>query len=452
MPGPLYLAIAEVLERDVGHGRLVAGERLPTHRELAQRLGVHVGTITRAYAEAARRGLVDGEVGRGTFVRRPGPGGEFSRGEGGARAAIDFAFNLPAGGPSDAERRAALTRLAQRSDLGPCFDAYHQAGLPEQRAAGARWLARSGVAAAPERVLVTGGAQHGMAVALLSTGAAGDTLLVESLTYPGAKALAQLLDRRLEPVAVDAHGIVPEALDEACERTGARVLYCMPSMHNPTGTLLSEERRRAVGQIARARDLAIVEDDSYGFLCDPAPAPIQSFAPERTYFVATLSKCLGPGLRVGYLLAPSSAAFERLVSSASAMTWMAAPLMGELARLWIEDGTAARVVAEKRAEARARQALAHALLPALRTPSDPGSTHLWLELPPPWTTAELTARARERGVALSPSRPFVAGDAPEPHALRLCLATPSTRTQVEAGLVVLRELLDAGPSAAQTLV
>jgi DNA-binding transcriptional MocR family regulator len=307
------------------------------------------------------------------------------------------------------------------------------------------------VAAAPERVLVTGGAQHGMAVALLSTGAAGDTLLVESLTYPGAKALAQLLDRRLEPVAIDAHGLVPEALDEACAKTGARVLYCMPSMHNPTGTLLSEERRRAVARIARARDLAIVEDDSYGFLCDPAPASIQSFAPERTYFVATLSKCLGPGLRVGFLVAPTEAAFERLVSSASAMTWMAAPLMGELARLWIEDGTYEHVVAEMRAEARARQALARRMLPA-RTPSDPGSTHLWLELPPPWSAAELTARARERGVALSPSRPFVAGDAPEPRAVRLCLATPPARAQVEAGLGVLRELLDAGPSATQTLV
>ena len=451
---PRYLAIADCLALDVENGRLPPGERLPPQRELAQQLGVNVGTVTRAYAEARRRGLLDGEVGRGTFVRRQGTGGEFRSDEVGAQATIDLAFNLPAGGPTAGQRRAALEHLARREDLGPCFEAYHIAGLYDHRAAGAAWLQRGGIEASAERVLVTGGAQHALAVSLASLTKEGDPVLAEAITYPGIKALAGLLNRRLQGVAIDELGIVPEAFDEACDRSGAKVLYCMPNMHNPTGTVLPEKRRQQIADIARRRDMTVIEDDTYGFLCETPPPPIAAFAPERTYHVSSLSKCLGPGLRVGYLLAPTEPAgiFDQLVNSSSAMTWMAAPLMGELASLWIRDGTVESVSRAKRAEARARQVIARRTLDCDGTVSDPGSCHLWLPLPEPWSARELARRALEANVAVTEPGPFVAAGPATPNCVRLCLSTPPGRAILERGVETLAGILAGKPDRQGALV
>src|SRR5262249_28191404 len=113
--GARYLAIAEALSGHVKSGRLRPGDRLPTHRDLAYRLGVTVGRVTRAYAEAARRGLVGGEVGRGTYVRDMRPG-SFSalddRSDGGGEAPIDLGINKAATAEAGALLGEALRRLA----------------------------------------------------------------------------------------------------------------------------------------------------------------------------------------------------------------------------------------------------------------------------------------------------------------------------------------------------
>src|SRR6266545_7156005 len=161
--GPRYLAIAEALAEDAGGGRLRPGTRLPTHRDLADRLGVTVGTITRAYAEATRRGLVTGEVGRGTFVRaRARPA---AMAEGPEAGLIDLSANLP---PAAAVKQEAATlartlaALARRKDLGRLLAYPPEGGAREHRAAGAEWIRRGGFATTVERVLVTSGSQHGM--------------------------------------------------------------------------------------------------------------------------------------------------------------------------------------------------------------------------------------------------------------------------------------------------
>src|SRR5688572_24872410 len=238
---PLYLVIAAALARDVESGKLAPGTRLPTHRELARALRVNVGTITRAYAEAARRGLVDGEVGRGSYVRHPA-----ARGLGSAppktvpEGVVDLAFNLPAGGPSASERSTALVALARRADLDECFTGYHLQGLASHRAAGAQWIARTGIAADPERLLVTGGAQHALAVALATCAKPGDVILAEMLTYTGLKPLARLLGLRLHPVAIDDHGLVPEAFESACRGNSVKALFAQPTAQNPTAVTLDD--------------------------------------------------------------------------------------------------------------------------------------------------------------------------------------------------------------------
>ncbi len=454
---PLYLALADALANDIGTGALRPGERLPTHRALARQLGLNIGTVSRAYSEAETRGLINGEVGRGSFVRHATAQPSFDKPDGASTTQIhDLAINVPAGGPTAQERSSALRALADRADLADCFDTYHPAGLPRHREAGVRWLERSGVEPALERVLITGGAQHAMAVALAALSNAGDGVMAESLTYPGLKSLASLLRLRTHAVAMDEHGILPDSLESVAKKTRARLLYLMPNLHNPTGVILPQDRRRAVAEIAERHDLMIVEDDSHGFLLpkDSALAPLCALAPERTIFIESLSKSVSAGLRVAYLLAPRANPdlMPRLIGANNAIAWMGAPLMCELAALWIADGTAARIARAKRTEIAARQVLARHTLGDPQTPSAPTSSTLWLELPDPWRADEFVLSCRKRGVAVSPPDAFAVLRSNVPHAVRICVGTPATREDFSVALDWIAEVLRAGPDASSALV
>ncbi len=455
--GPIYLAIADALAADIEAGRLQPGDRLPTQRDLARHLGVNVMTVSRAYAEASRRGLVEGEVGRGTFVRRREH--HATRFEVPASAGprrIDFHFNLPAGDPGILDATAILGDLAG-SHRQLLHAGYTTAGAPEHRAAGAEWIGRSGLEVDPERVLVCGGAQHAMTITFASLAAPGDLVLTEALTYPGMKALASVLGLRLHGLEMDAEGLLPEAFEAVCRKASPKALYCMPTVHNPTGTVLSEQRRRQVATIARRHGVAIVEDDTYGYLCADPPPTLTSFAPELGYFLTGTSKNLTAGLRIGYLAAPAadsatSNLLQRLESNVAALTWMAAPLMAEIAGRWIRSGQADAMVAWKRREAVARRELCRRLLGDYPTESHPGSSHVWLPLPRPWRGDDFVDQARRRGVGVTAAETFIVGRAAAPHAVRICLGTPASREDVERGLGVLAEMLAGPPEAALSVV
>ena len=448
--GPVYLAIADALATDLEAARLKPGERLPTHRDLARALGVNVVTITRAYAEAARRGLVEGHVGRGTFVRRieERPRSLPRRGVG--AGAIDLSQNQIALDPKSLDVRALFEELGERVEAA--FHAgYQPAGQSEHRAAGAQWLARAGLRTDPERVLVTTGGQQALAAVFATFAKAGDTVLVEELTYAGVKSLAALFRLRLHPVAIDEQGLVPESLEEACRRGNPKLLYCMPNLHNPTGVVLSEERRHAVARLAERYDLLVLEDDASGFLLEAPPPPICELVPERGLFVSSLSKSLAPALRVGYLAAPARE-IEKLHQTQAALTWMTPALTAELASHLVRSGELARVADKKRAEVRRRRALFQRALGHLATPSHPDSPCLWVTLPEPWRGEEFVAAAERAGVLLSAAEVFVVSRAHTPHAVRLCPGTPLARADVETALARLAHLLEGVPEPCRALV
>ena len=447
-PGPRYLAISEALAEDTARGRLPSGTRLPTHRELAERLGLTVGTVTRAYGEAARRGLVSGEVGRGTFVR--GPVAEFAPLSPAGGLAADLSANLPPR-VTDEDRWPSLPRtlaaLSRRKDLGRLLDYPPEGGAPEHRAAGAAWIRRAGLEAAPEQVLVSSGSQHGMTAVFSALLRPGDLVLTEALTYPGMKALAGLLHLRLQALAMDEHGLVPDALAAACRRAGAKALYLMPTLQNPTTRTIPEERRREIAGIARAHGLVVVEDDVHGLLPASPPRPLSAFLPEQSVYLTGTAKSLAPGLRIGFVLAPASLV-PRLAAAIRTTTWMAAPLMAEIAARWIMEGTADAILKRKRKEAAVRQRVALSLLAGSPVESDPAAYHLWLHLPEPWRSETFVDAARRRGVAVTPAQAFMVGRGAVPAAVRVCLGAAADRAQLEFGLGVLAALLTRSPEPA----
>ena len=455
-PRPRYRAIAAALAEDIERGGLEPGQRLPTHRDLAYRLGVTVGTVSRAYAEAGRRGLIAGEVGRGTFVRGPkeaGPGlaSLFQQAsDEDRRELIDLSLNLPALGDQVEVLATALARLGRSAGLSELLFYQPEAGRPAHRAAAAAWLGRWVAGATPERVIVTCGAQHAIAVALSALTSPGDVVLTESLTWTGVKALASLMHLKLEGVAIDHDGLLPEALEAACMSSAARVLYCMPTLHNPTASIMPTARRAEIVEIARRYDLAIIEDDVYSHLPTAAPAPLSSLAPERSYYLTSASKSLAPGLRVGFLLAPEEMV-ERVAAGVRATTIIAPTLPAEIVATWITDGTAERQIEWQRREAAARQAIAAATLGAA-TRHGHTCCHLWLELPAPWRARDFADRARERGVLVTPADLFMAGRSPAPHAVRVSLGAARDRGRLEKGLAILAEMLEARPTPRLSIV
>lgn len=445
--GPVYRRIAEAIATAVTTGRLSAGDRLPTHRELARELGVAVPTVSRAYREAEQQGLISSTVGRGTFVSgvsgiphlRDAP----DAGEGGGPARLDMAVNAPARGPHEELLRRTLTALAGTADLGPLLGYEPDIGSHEHRRSACRWLALSGLDVGPEQVAVCHGSQHALLVAFSAALRAGETLLTEALTYPGAKSAAQLLGIGMSAVAMDGEGLIPQALEEACAAApSARALYCMPTAHNPTAATLPLARREAIVGIARRHDLVIIEDDVFGLLSEHTGLPpLAALAPERTLFLTSLSKTLAPGLRCGFLAGPPELA-GRLGALIRATVFNPAPLATAVALRWLDDGTAERLLDWQRREmGRRRSAVVNLLAdsPAIGAVRA-DALHAWVELREPWTASEVLALADGQGISLGPTLYFSATDQPLPRAVRMCLGNaPDVGTLTGA----LRTLSDA---------
>jgi DNA-binding transcriptional MocR family regulator len=435
---PVYLALVQALENDLAEGRLRPGDRLPPQRALARGLGVALGTVTRAYAAAERRGLAYGEVGRGTFAGRKPAHDRFGNG---ASAGIDLALAWPLY-PLDPDLGSALQQVAGRDDVRRLLEYGPNAGHDHHRGAGSRWAELQGIAAEPGRVVITVGAQHAMTVALSTLLGPGDTLLTEPVTYPGLKAVAAALHVRLAPVPMDAGGIIPDALESACSSRRPRALYTIPTIQNPTASVLSEARRREIARIADRHGLAIIEDEVHRLL-HPAPPPaFATLAPEITYSILSMSKVVTGGIRVAFLVTPPGRA-ERVAHTVWSTTWMAPPLLAEVAALWIGDGTAEATASRKRAEAAARLGIAAEILRDRRCRFTPNSYHVWLPLPGRWKAAEFALACERRGVLVSTSSSFAINRDQLDNAVRLSLSGPATREELGRGLAVVADVLES---------
>lgn len=427
-----YKQVVDALAAEIQEGRLPPGTRLPTHRQLAARQGLALVTASRVYAELQAMGLVSGETGRGTFVKETA----LPRGHGLDQHAVtadllDLNFNYPSL-PGQAELlRAALRQLASAGDLDALLRYQPHGGRQHERASVARHLASRGLSVTADQVMLVDGAQHGLATTVMALLQPGDAVAVDALTYPGFKLLAEASRLELVPVPAAGQGPDPEALDALCKRRRVRALYTMPTLHNPLGWVMSGRRRRELVAIARRHGLLIIEDAAYAFLVEDAPPPLAALAPDITVYVSGFSKSVATGLRVGCVAAPPAwvAKIERAIR---VTTWNTPGVMTTITCGWIDDGTVARLEAEKREDARLRQLIAADALGPLERTSHPASYFVWLALPEEVRADRVVMALMRERISVSTAEPF-ATTTQVPHALRLALGS------VEVG--VLREAL-----------
>ena len=438
---PVYLSLASVMLRAMRVGELTGGDRLPTHRDLAFQLGISVQTVSRAYDELIRVGAISGQVGRGTFVTgelAEGKSPHFYLPEEERSSLIDLSILKPVGDQIHVDHmRNALLALTENLPA-QVVHSFRPANTAHAYDATARkWLKYCGVDLQAQSALITNGNTAAMTVALMTVANPGDLVVTEEISHHTLNPLARYLGLRLTGLGTDSDGVNPQAFQAACAHQTVRALYLMPTGLGPHLSVMSVARRQELIRIARQYDVFIIESDAWGPLQLERPTPFAMLAPERTLYFTSLTKCLMPGLRVGYLVVPdalSAAARNRhLVTN-----WMATSMMVEIASRWIEDGTAQTMVNWQIEAACKRNEIAAASLQSLPFLKSPTGLHVWLRLGERDETKFVEA-ARQSGVAVAPGAPFCIGDTSNEAAVRICLGGVS-ETELLQGLTKIRQL------------
>lgn len=432
---PAYAGLADGLRALVNDGRLPAGVRLPSERELTGAVGVSRTTVARAYAALREEGLLHSRQGSGSVVTLPEGRARVSDHLLTPRHGLPDAIDLTCAAPSPhpgvlaAYRRAAEALPTHLSGTG-----YYPSGLAVLREAVAASYDARGLPTDPDQVVVVPGALAGVAVAARALLTPGDRVLTESPTYPNAIATLRRSGGRVLGAEPDA-----DALAAALSEVLPRVAYLIPDFQNPTGTLLGDADRAALAATLRRTRTTAVVDESMAPLPlegQPMPAPFAAHAPD-TISVGSTSKQFWGGLRIGWMRVPARH-LDAVVAARLSLD-LGAPVLEQLVAADLL-ATGAPLLEERRAAVRVtRDATVAALaehLPTWRLRVPRGGLMLWCELPAPLSTA-LAARAPEHGVVLAPGPAF----APE-GGLDRFVRLPLT-LQTDAVVEAVRRLADA---------
>lgn len=452
--GPKYLAIAEALARDIGAGRLEPGDRLPSQRALADALGVDLTTITRAFGEAQRRGLIDSDGRRGSFVRTHRAATETVQAASSATP-VDTGMNAPPDAPNGVLAAAYQQAAKQILDGGGGASALHyqpSGGMARLRKAGAGLLDARDIPCTEDSVLIAAGGQHALHAIVSGALKHGDAVGVGRWVYPGFLSLARRYGLRLAEIETDDEGAVADALDTASRKHDLRALYVVPTNDNPTTATMSLKRRQAIAAVAVKRNIALIEDDAYGLLPAKPLPPLASLAPEHTWHIASMSKVLTPGLRVALVRAPSIAQSLRLAADLHETAIMAPPLNAAVVASWLENGTFDTLTSAVRRETHARQAIAAAALPAASYRTNPDGYHLWLTVADGVNPTDVAAAVRPLGLSLVPGDVFAVDGAASPQTLRVSIGGAISREQLQRALNVLGALIGPDATRKVTLV
>lgn len=469
-PEPLYRQIQVFVQGQVLSGAMAPETRLPASRELARSLGVSRITVTNAYAELEAEGLVYTLPGSGTYVA-PIPAAMPTARAGGE--AVDWPLwqqellnrtwlsaqremeELVTGGPHPDlisftaglgarelfpanEFRKTLQGVLLR-DRWKAFDYGDWAGFPPLRATVAHILTSQGISTSADEVLITSGSQQAIALVAQLLLRPGDVVLVESPTYVGAIDLFRSLDVRLLGVPVDEHGLVVEGLEEALQANRPRLIYTIPTFHNPTGVCLHGVRRRQLISLADRYNVPILEDDCFGDLryegrAEPALKALDPGG--RVIYVNTFSKMLMPGLRVGYLVA-SGPVYDRLLACKRATDLTTSNPIQRALEAYITVGRYQKHLRRACREYRRRRdamlaALARHMPSGAQWRSPQGGLFLWLRLPGDLSANALFPVAEREGVIYAPGSIFYPGERVQPYLRLNFSALPPER--VEEGI------------------
>jgi len=445
---PLYRTIADAIIRDIRRGRHVEGERLPASRDLARALEVNRATVHQALQILKSEGWVETNKGGGTRVARRsitgpvlGPAPAWDRiasslltrilAEPPAVEPVAMPYDLSRLAPDERDFPAATfaALLADVARDGSLLSYGSPFGYRPLRETLAARLAKRGIPADPEALLIVNGAQQGLDLITRALVDPGDAVVVETPSYAGALSLLRAHRARLLGVPLDEDGLVPAALERALVEK-PKFVYTIPDFQNPTGLLSSAPRRAEIARIAAAAGVLLVEDaiDADLLVEGELPPPFAAFAPKHVIHLGTISKALFPGVRVGWISGPKEFV-HRLAALKRVGELTSPPVLQAAVNLFLVRGDYDRHLARMRSRLKNRLALAHRTILSrfpigTRALKPSGGYVLWAELPPGVSGRALAAAAREKGVLLSAGADF-RPDQADVSAIRISVARGS---------------------------
>ena len=452
-PGPKYKVLADALEEAVERGDLPANVKLPSQRILSYKLGVTVGTITRAYQELELRGVTTPIVGSGTYVKDRRKAQEEYYHPIVDRGGIDLCLCRPLIIGQQKYLMSALQELgnepaAQRAVL----DYFTADGLQGHSDTLRRWInQRWHTAIETSRLQWTYGGQHALAVILQAITRSGDAVLIEGLCYGEFINTCAQQERKAIAVAMDDEGIIPEDLLLQCQRHRPRLLYITPAVQNPTAVRLSDSRRLKIIEICRRFNVLIIEDDV--LYCPPEhrSSPLVSIAPDITIYVGSFSKYFAGGIRVGYIITPAN--LKPSMQKALRSSCMhVSPVLIDLVCRWLQQGAMARVDESIMLELSARHRIVQEVFPQVKASKAIPGFNIWLSIPEACPSLALTQALAKEGVYVRDASSFRVGTYPLPNAVRISLTGPLARTELEQGLVAIRDKIALMTRAAHGFV
>lgn len=446
-----YLQIAQAIEEDISAGLLRDGDRLPSQRIIAKALGVDLTTVTRALNEVKRRGWIDTQKRHRTVIKIP-TDLHHSLSKTSPNPILDMSMNIPPCIPLlNRYLSTTLNDLLQEPQNGLNLNYQDSRGSDYDRSMASLWLKPRLGKIELDRIVVTSGAQTALASLCDLLFKPGMTICTGEVTYPGFKALSIHKGLKLIGLKMDEQGILPESFENTCHLHKPQALYIIPTIDNPTTATLPAARRETLVAIARKYNVHIIEDDPYSPLDPLAPSPLVMSAPERTWYIASLSKCLTPALRIAYVVTPALNQTLHLSGLLRASVLMTSPLMAAVASRWIRDGITEKLIKKIREESGARQIIAQTTLADFSFVAHAHGHHAWLFPPQPWNAAEFSNYASNFGIGVIPSQVFSANDY-FPNAVRIALGSATTQVELKKSLHLLAELLHRSPFASKIVV
>ncbi|UVK37230.1 PLP-dependent aminotransferase family protein [Mesorhizobium sp. AR10] len=450
--GPLYQRLADSIESDIDRGVIDAGAKLPPQRDLAYDIGTTVGTVGRAYQLLRERGLVSGEVGRGTYVLaqqseavKPEflePGTQGTRYVDAPPGKLRFDSTAAPDIGQGAIVADVLSRTVQ--DHPHEISSYVREFPGHWFEAGARWLSRNSFRPTADAIVPTLGTHAAVMAAIAALTTPGDYVAFEHLTYSQISRSAGLIGRRTALVASDEEGIDPQDFERVCAQKHPKMMFLMPTAQNPTLVTLSAARREAIARVAREYNVVLIEDDLYGDLTDDPTPLLAEYAPERTIVAGGLSKSVAAGVRGGWLSCPP--AYRHRIRVAHKMMTGGMPfLLAEVNARLVLSGHASEIRKRCIVEINARIAIVREMLAGFDFKAQDNVPFVWLTLPDPWLSGTFKNACLEHGVLIDDEDEFKAGRSEQVfHGVRFGVSQPRHSKDVAGGVAVIRRLLDEG--------
>lgn len=419
-----YKSYVDNIARQIHSGELSPGTRLPTHRAFAKQQGVSLVTVSRIYRALINLGLVSGETGRGTFVRDISLLPTSSIEHDIVPNMLDLNYIYPITSNQTQLLRDALRRLSTSGDLESFLHYLPHAGRRHERTIIAKYLAKRGLKSVdPDNIALVSGAQHGLATVVLGIFNPGDVIAVDSLTYPGFKALAKIYHIDLVTIPVTETGPDLFAFAKLCQQRNIRGYYTMPTLHNPLGWVMDLATRNTIIQLAKEYNFYLIEDGSFAYLQNLAPPPLAQLAPDITFYISGFSKNIATGLRVGMVVAPAKyiADIERIIRIT---TWNTPAITTAIVCEWLESGEVEKLERDKRLDAKERQKIVRQVFDKINYAAHESSYFVWIPLPEDIRAEALISRLENMNIVVSSAASYAGGQS-FPHAIRVAVSSLS---------------------------